>query len=246
MNAQTKAENGTGGIDLGRELDFTLGAARIHPSTCEVEVDGRREVMQPRAMQVLVALARAEGAVVSRDRLIQRCWEGRVIGEDAINRAIAKVRAVAELSDPPAFEVETIPRVGFRLKVHAAPEETPPVAESPAPSAGPATSRTGRLGVILGVVAALVAAAALVALLWKPPGRNVSSPADASIAVLPFLNMSGDPAKDYFSDGFSEELLNDLANTPQLRVVARTSSFAFKGKPANVQEIANKLHVRAV
>ncbi|MBV8800014.1 MAG: hypothetical protein JO208_09420, partial [Alphaproteobacteria bacterium] len=154
--------------------------------------------------------------------------------------------AVAELSDPPAFEVETIPRVGFRLKVHAAPGETPPVAETPAPSAGPATSRTPRLGVILGVVAALVAAAALAALLWKPPGLNVSSPADASIAVLPFLNMSGDPAKDYFSDGFSEEVLNDLANAPQLRVAARTSSFAFKGKPANVQEIANKLHVRAV
>jgi TolB-like protein len=50
----------------------------------------------------------------------------------------------------------------------------------------------------------------------------------------------------YFSDGFSEELLIDLANTPQLRVAARTSSFTFKGKRADIQEIANKLHVRTV
>src|SRR4051812_49256449 len=72
-------------------------------------------------MQVLVALARAHGAVVSRDQLIDMCWEGRVIGEDAINRAIAKVRAAAGLSDPPAFEVETIPRIGFRLSTRESP-----------------------------------------------------------------------------------------------------------------------------
>ena len=72
------------------------------------------------------------------------------------------------------------------------------------------------------------------------------APAKNSIAVLPFANMSGDPAKDYFSDGISEELLNDLANTPALLVAARTSSFAFKGKNENIAEIARILAVRSI
>lgn len=71
-------------------------------------------------------------------------------------------------------------------------------------------------------------------------------PPKASIAVLPFTNMSGDAAKEYFSDGISEELLNQLANAPDLRVAARTSSFAFKGKNEDIRSIARALNVRAV
>jgi TolB-like protein len=69
---------------------------------------------------------------------------------------------------------------------------------------------------------------------------------ETSIAVLPFLNMSGDPKKEYFSDGISEELLNDLSNATNLRVAARTSSFAFKGKNEDIRKIARALNVRAV
>ena len=64
-----------------------------------------------------------------------------------------------------------------------------------------------------------------------------------SIAVLPFLNMSSDKEQDYFSDGLSEELLNQLAQIPQLRVIARTSSFSFKGKEVDVATIAKTLNV---
>jgi len=79
------------------------------------------------------------------------------------------------------------------------------------------------------------------------PAQPASIPAaDASIAVMPFVNMSGDPTKEYFGDGVAEELLNDLANTPNLQVASRTSSFSFKGKKADIGEIARKLHVRAV
>lgn len=67
-----------------------------------------------------------------------------------------------------------------------------------------------------------------------------------SIAVLPFVNMSGDPANEYFSDGISEEILNVLAGTPELQVAARTSSFSFKGKNAEVPAIARALGVRMV
>ena len=70
--------------------------------------------------------------------------------------------------------------------------------------------------------------------------------AEASIAVLAFNNMSGNPENEYFSDGISEELLNDLAQVPGLRVAARTSSFAFKGKSENIEDIAKILNVRTV
>jgi TolB-like protein/tetratricopeptide (TPR) repeat protein len=64
-----------------------------------------------------------------------------------------------------------------------------------------------------------------------------------SIAVLPFVNMSDDAANEYFSDGISEELLNLLAKIPELRVIARTSSFAYKGKDVNIADIADELNV---
>ena len=66
---------------------------------------------------------------------------------------------------------------------------------------------------------------------------------EASIAVLPFVNMSSDKEQEYFSDGLSEELLNLLAQIPQLKVIARTSSFSFKGKETDVATIAKILNV---
>ncbi len=69
---------------------------------------------------------------------------------------------------------------------------------------------------------------------------------DKSIAVLPFVNMSPDQDQEYFADGLSEELLNLLTQLPQLRVIARTSSFSFKGKDADIAEIAQKLNVAHV
>ncbi len=73
------------------------------------------------------------------------------------------------------------------------------------------------------------------------PGK--SETADKSIAVLPFVNMSDDPGNEYFSDGISEELLNVLIEVEGLRVVSRTSSFAFKGKDISIPDIAKKLNV---
>jgi TolB-like protein len=72
------------------------------------------------------------------------------------------------------------------------------------------------------------------------------SPPPRSIAVLPFVNMSGDKEQEYFSDGLAEELLNDLSRIDELQVSARTSSFAFKGKDIDIGTIARKLNVGAV
>jgi TolB-like protein/Flp pilus assembly protein TadD len=72
------------------------------------------------------------------------------------------------------------------------------------------------------------------------------SPPPHSLAVLPFVNMSGDPSQEYFSDGLTEELLNSLARINELRVAARTSAFSFKGKDTDIATIARKLNVAAV
>ena len=76
-----------------------------------------------------------------------------------------------------------------------------------------------------------------------PPAETPVQAAAKSIAVLPFVNMSGDTGNEYFADGLSEELLNLLAKIPDLRVAARTSAFKFKGEKIDVQEVAQKLNV---
>ncbi|MGH8213348.1 MAG: TPR end-of-group domain-containing protein, partial [Rhodanobacteraceae bacterium] len=84
------------------------------------------------------------------------------------------------------------------------------------------------------------------------PSREISKPATKpetdrrTIAVLPFVNMSGDPDNEYFSDGISEEILNLLCKLPQLKVASRTSSFAFKGKEASIPAVASELNVGTV
>ncbi|HEY2447145.1 MAG TPA: winged helix-turn-helix domain-containing protein [Rhizomicrobium sp.] len=102
-------------IRLSDEPDFSFGEFEVQPSLREVRWSGRKEQLEPRVMQVLVALARADGAVVSRDELIRLCWEGRIVGEAAINRCIWKLRELADAAGKTSFQIETIPRVGYRL-----------------------------------------------------------------------------------------------------------------------------------
>jgi adenylate cyclase len=77
-------------------------------------------------------------------------------------------------------------------------------------------------------------------------GRAQAGEPRRSVAVMPFTNLSGDPSKEYFSDGMSEELLNLLARVPGLQVAARTSSFAYKGREVDVREIGRELGVETV
>ncbi len=102
-------------IDLAHAPDFAIGELAVHPSTRELSRDGERSIIEPRVMQVLVALSRAGGAVVSKDDLAISCWEGRVVGEDAINRVLSRLRRVSEGIGKGAFRVETVTRVGYRL-----------------------------------------------------------------------------------------------------------------------------------
>jgi adenylate cyclase len=96
-------------------------------------------------------------------------------------------------------------------------------------------------------VAVLACMAALGYVLYERGlGRAHAGEPRRSIAVMPFTNLSGDPSKEYFSDGMSEELLNLLARVPGLQVAARTSSFAYKGREVDVREIGRELGVETV
>lgn len=77
-----------------------------------------------------------------------------------------------------------------------------------------------------------------------PPGSNIIH--DRSIAVLPFLNLSADAENEYFSDGITEEIINALSKIKGLKVIARTSSFSFKGKAIDIREIGRQLGVRTI
>ncbi|MBY9063842.1 winged helix-turn-helix domain-containing protein [Sphingomonas yunnanensis] len=104
-------------IDLARAADLELAGLTVRPSLRTVSLGTRVELLEPRVMQVLVALAQAGGAVVSRDELVSRCWDGRIVGDDAINRVVGRLRRLGEGLGAGRFRIETIARVGYRLIV---------------------------------------------------------------------------------------------------------------------------------
>ena len=102
-------------VDLSREDDFVLGELWISPSRCEVEAAGEYRALEPRIMQVLVALAHPTWDVVSRDELVDRCWDGLSVSNDAIHRCISALRRLAASWSEPPFEIEAITRIGYLL-----------------------------------------------------------------------------------------------------------------------------------
>lgn len=100
-------------VDLAHLRPFRIGDVEIRPASREILSAERREVLEPRVMQVLIALAAARGEILSRDDLIAACWEGRAVSDDAINRVASRLRALAR--EFGSFEVETIIKVGYRL-----------------------------------------------------------------------------------------------------------------------------------
>jgi adenylate cyclase len=79
-----------------------------------------------------------------------------------------------------------------------------------------------------------------------PPKPGLELPDKPSIAVLPFINLSGDPEQEYFSDGLTDEIITILSKVPNLFVIARNSTFTYKGKPVKVQQVSEELGVRYV
>ena len=179
-------------VDLAREADFTLGPLHVRPSVCQAVLGDRSIDLQPRVMQVLVALARGRGRAVSRDALLASCWGGLVVGDDSIHRCISRLRRLSEQEAPGAFRIVTQARVGYRL-VDPSAAQTPPappdsdvrIADAePRRGAGPAAKAAAVLALV-GLLAAGLLAYRLVA---SHPARSAYR-----IAVRDFAAQSAGP-----------------------------------------------------
>ncbi|ASY69801.1 adenylate/guanylate cyclase domain-containing protein [Sinorhizobium fredii] len=105
-----------------------------------------------------------------------------------------------------------------------------------------AAPRAGRRAMILAALVALLITATMISVVWQWP----FAPQRPTIAVLPFLNLSGDPGQDYFTDGITDNLITDLARLSHLDVISRNSVFVYKGKPVVLADIKRDLGVRFV
>ncbi len=228
------------------EAAFQLGELTVDPRAGEARGPGGREKLDPKVMDVLVVLAQHAGQVVLREELLARLWPNVVVTDEVLSRCIYELRR--QLSQAGGSErykemIETIPKRGYRLIGNVIPAPDPP-------STRPPLRPKWRLPV-------LIAAATAVALFLIVVGQRVTdSPADPhplpaasainSIAVLPFVDMSPGKDQGYLADGISEEILNRLAQAENLRVIARTSSFALRDPTLAVAEIAKRLNVTHV
>ncbi len=149
-------------IELAHIRPFRIGETEVRPASREILSGNRRELLEPLVMQVLVALASAHGETMSRDDLIAACWGGRAVTDDAINRVISRLRALAR--EFGGFHVETITKVGYRLVEEEAGDQLP------------ATARLSRRAAIAGGVMAAVAAGAAWLLGGDKPSTSSTNP----------------------------------------------------------------------
>lgn len=111
-------------VDLFNEADFRLGAFHARPSVREIQLDLHVERLEPRVFQVLIVLARSRNRTISRDALIALCWDGRFVSDDALNRTIGRLRQVFARDPSGSVTIETVPRLGYQLRVHESDMET--------------------------------------------------------------------------------------------------------------------------
>jgi len=200
-------------IELAEAAPFALGPIKVTPSILEIASTDKRETLEPRIMQVFVALARRRGEVVSRDELIRDCWDGRAVGDDAINRCIARLRRLSEAEG--GFTIETIPRVGYRLN------ETEPqtqTATTPPPLPWWRTNRS----LLLGLAVLLLVVAAGGAAWYLQPAPLPTAPSNR-VAVLPFEALSAEKDVAFFGDALAEQIIGVL-NDNQVQPVSRARS----------------------
>lgn len=169
---------GPGRIELAHAPDFEIGGLTVRPGVRQiVDADGQSEIVEPRVMQVLVALWRAQGGIVTRDELTMSCWEGRVVGEDAINRVISRLRRVAEGPGQGHFRIETITKVGYRLIGGADPPGAHPLHGDSASGRAAPISRRALVAGGFGLGALAIGAG-----VWRWIGQRPSIP--PSVATL--------------------------------------------------------------
>ncbi|MFI4869885.1 MAG: winged helix-turn-helix domain-containing tetratricopeptide repeat protein [Steroidobacterales bacterium] len=248
----------------GQSRALRIGDWVVDPDTDTVARRGERAKLEPRAMRLLLLLAQSPGVVVSVDRMLNEVWPGVIVGPASVYQAVSQLRRLLGDTDPEPTYIATIPRKGYRL-IAAVQTLSAPAAAAPASltaaelaSAGPSSipnpssvpslpqvtppPARRRMPRALTAGAALAVLFALAALLWRPVQRYFAgAPPTPSIVVLPFIDMTDSRQDQSFCDGLTEELSNWLAQIPTLRVVARTSAFAYRGRDVDVRTIGKEL-----
>jgi TolB-like protein/DNA-binding winged helix-turn-helix (wHTH) protein/Flp pilus assembly protein TadD len=223
----------------------------------ELWKQGRKVRLEGQPVQILLCLLENPGELVTRDELRQRLWPAETYGnfEDGLNAAVKRLRqALNDSAGNPRF-VETLPRRGYRflapVQIINAAEDRPNLIEIQSAELAP---RAGDLPEAKGVLRSLSwkrsSWALLLVLLgvaaWMLRPKNGPSPVIRSLAVLPLENLSHDPSQDYFADGMTDELITELGQISELRVISRTSAMTYKGAHKSLPQIAGELNVDAV
>jgi adenylate cyclase len=172
--------------------------------------------IEPKVFDLLAYVIENRQRVVSRDDLIAQVWDGRIVSESALARCINGARSAIGDSGEAQRLIKTLPRKGVRF--------VGTLREEHVPSGIAAAATTGA----------------------EKPTPALVLPDRPSIAVLPLDNLSGDRAEDYFSDGITEDIITELSRFSELFVIARNSSFQYKGKAIDVRQAGRELGVRYV
>jgi TolB-like protein/DNA-binding winged helix-turn-helix (wHTH) protein len=227
---------------LPRVLRF--GTFEVDVPAGELRKNGLKLKLQEQPFQVLCLLLEHPGEVVTREELRSRLWPGDTFGDfdHGVNAAIKRVRdALGDPPDNPRF-IETLPRRGYRFIGTTVPNAIrPQQVQSPR-----------RRWVLLLACATLTVMAAVLfiedagGLRSRLLSRSAAQARIHSLAVLPLTNLSGDPEQEYFSDGMTEVLTDDLSKIGTLRVVSRTSAMRYKATKEPLAEIARELKVDGV
>ena len=203
-------------FDAGRQL-LRRGADPIH--------------LGPLTYRLLEALIAASPNVVDYDELAEAVWDGRPISPETISQRVKLLRdAVGDEAGDPRY-IELVRGRGYRL--------------IPTVIAG-STADVRKKRVVRATMAGVVLALAAGMLIWLSTGPLTTPERRHSVAVLPFADLSPRRDQGYFADGLAEDILNALSRTTPLRVIARTSSFAFRDRNDDIASIARRLDVTHV
>jgi TolB-like protein/DNA-binding winged helix-turn-helix (wHTH) protein/Flp pilus assembly protein TadD len=218
----------------------------------------KRVRIPPKAFDVLRYLVENPGRLVTQDELLEALWPETYVNPEILRKYILDIRKIlGDRPDRPVF-IETVTKRGYRFVAPVVdtnavppPSPTPDAPAQPTPPSETVVSqRESRLHKrrlrYLAIPAAVLAlvAAATAGHFWPARKKHNAHPLNSSsIAVLPFADLSPGKDEEYFSDGLTEELINDLAKVPGLKVVARSSAFQFKGTHEDLRTVGQKLGV---
>ncbi|HEY7188652.1 MAG TPA: winged helix-turn-helix domain-containing tetratricopeptide repeat protein [Vicinamibacterales bacterium] len=210
----------------GELLDFRFADFEIDVARHELRRAGAVVHIEPQVFDLIVHLVKNRERIVSKDELIEAIWQGRIISEAALSSRISAARRALGDSGNDQSLIRTLHKRGFRFVGDV--EEVAAAAAVAAAEAAPAPP------------------AAKDAPQLVPSTEPLPLPDKPSIAVLPFQNMSRDPDQEYFADGLTEDIITGLSRQRWFFVIARNSSFTFKGQAVDVRDVATQLGVRYV